>query len=179
MSTISKRDVDKALDDAIATFRKLGARIVQVELPDQTLVSAAALIVIAVEAASHHAPWLRTRAKDYGEQVRNRLINGLPSARSSISRRCAGAARRSPRILRPSANATRSSRPPSRSVAPTIAETDVGGGPNAEAVILGVTRFMRPVNYLGLPALMCRPASASTACRSACSSSAGRSATRP
>jgi aspartyl-tRNA(Asn)/glutamyl-tRNA(Gln) amidotransferase subunit A len=26
-------DVDKALDDAIATFRKLGARIVQVELP--------------------------------------------------------------------------------------------------------------------------------------------------
>ena len=29
----------------------------------------------------------------------------------------------------------------------------MGGGANAEAVILGVTRFMRPVNYLGLPAL--------------------------
>ena len=71
-----ERDVDQALDDAIATFRKLGARIVQVDLPDQTLVSAAALIVIAVEAASYHAPWLRARAKDYGEQVRNRLING-------------------------------------------------------------------------------------------------------
>ena len=46
-------DVDAALDGAIATFRKLGVRIVQVDLPDQTLVSAAALIVIAVEAAHH------------------------------------------------------------------------------------------------------------------------------
>jgi Asp-tRNA(Asn)/Glu-tRNA(Gln) amidotransferase A subunit family amidase len=54
-------DVDKALDEAIATFRKLGARIVQVELPDQTLISAAALIVIGVEALTIHAPWLRTR----------------------------------------------------------------------------------------------------------------------
>jgi aspartyl-tRNA(Asn)/glutamyl-tRNA(Gln) amidotransferase subunit A len=39
-------------------------------------------------------------------------------------------------------------------VAPTIAETDVGGGPNAEAVIQGLTRFLRPINYLGLPVLV-------------------------
>src|SRR4051812_41273475 len=70
-------DVAKALEDAIATFKKLGVRLVPVELPDQTLVSAAALIVIAVEAASTHAVWLRARAADYSEQVRNRLANGL------------------------------------------------------------------------------------------------------
>ena len=44
--------------------------------------------------------------------------------------------------------------PTSRGPAPTIAESDVGGGPNAEATIVGVTRFMRPVNYLGLPSLV-------------------------
>ena len=40
------------------------------------------------------------------------------------------------------------------SVAPTIAETDVAGANNAEAIIQGITRFMRPINYLGLPALV-------------------------
>ena len=44
--------------------------------------------------------------------------------------------------------------PVSRAVAPTIAETDVGGAGNAEAIIQGITRFMRPINYLGLPALV-------------------------
>ena len=146
-------DVDKALDDAIAVFRKLGARIVQVELPDQMLVSAAALIVIAVEALTTHAPWLRTRAKDYSDQVRNRLLNG--SAYSAVE--YLEALRwRGPALaahLAAIGNCDAILVPTCRSVAPTIEETDVGGGANAEAVILGVTRFMRPVNYLGLPAL--------------------------
>ncbi len=70
-------DIAKALDDAIATFKKLGVKVVQVALPDQVMVSAAAMIVLAVEAATCHAPWLRARPDDYGTQVRNRLQNGL------------------------------------------------------------------------------------------------------
>jgi aspartyl-tRNA(Asn)/glutamyl-tRNA(Gln) amidotransferase subunit A len=37
--------------------------------------------------------------------------------------------------------------------APTLAESDVGNSPNAEAVIQRLTRFTRPINYLGLPSL--------------------------
>jgi len=37
--------------------------------------------------------------------------------------------------------------------APTIAESDVGNSPGAEAVIQRLTRFTRPINYLGLPSL--------------------------
>ena len=37
--------------------------------------------------------------------------------------------------------------------APTIAESDVGNSPEADAVLPRLTRFTRPVNYLGLPAL--------------------------
>ena len=66
-------DVAAALDSTIKTLEALGARVVKVNLPDQTLVSAAALVVLAVEATSYHAPWLRTRAADYGPQVRARL----------------------------------------------------------------------------------------------------------
>jgi aspartyl-tRNA(Asn)/glutamyl-tRNA(Gln) amidotransferase subunit A len=147
-------DVDKALDGAIATFRKLGVRIVQIELPDQTLVSAAALIVIGVEAATTHAPWLRTRAKDYSPQVRNRLVNGL--AYSGIeyleALRWRGPALAAHLDAIGACDAILA--PAVRTVAPTIADTDVGGSPVAEKVILGITRFMRPVNYLGLPALV-------------------------
>jgi aspartyl-tRNA(Asn)/glutamyl-tRNA(Gln) amidotransferase subunit A len=147
-------DVDRALDEAIATFRKLGVRIVQVDLPDQMLVSAAALIVIAVEAVTTHAPWLRTRAADYGDQIRNRLMNGL--AYSAVeyleALRWRGPALAAHLAAIGKCDAILA--PTCRSVAPTIAETDVGGGANAEAVILGVTRFMRPINYLGLPVLV-------------------------
>jgi aspartyl-tRNA(Asn)/glutamyl-tRNA(Gln) amidotransferase subunit A len=146
-------DVDKALDEAIATFRKLGARIVQVELLDQTLISAAALIVIGVEALTIHAPWLRTRAADYSEQVRNRLMNG---AAYSAVEYLEALRRRGPALaahLEAIGKCDAILVPAVRVAAPTIAETDVGGGPNADAVILGITRFMRPVNYLGLPSL--------------------------
>jgi aspartyl-tRNA(Asn)/glutamyl-tRNA(Gln) amidotransferase subunit A len=37
--------------------------------------------------------------------------------------------------------------------APSIAESDVGNNPDAEAVIQRLTRFTRPINYLGLPSL--------------------------
>jgi len=77
-------DIASALDATIVMLRKLGAKISRVELPDQTVVSAAALIVLAVEATSAHAPWLRTRAADHGPQVRNRLQNGL--AYSAVDR---------------------------------------------------------------------------------------------
>src|SRR5947207_13403718 len=147
-------DVAKAFEDAIATFKTLGVRVVPVELPDQALVSAAALIVIAVEAATTHAPWLRTRAADYSEQVRNRLQNGLAFSAveylealrwrgPALAAHLAAIGKCAP-ILTPTV----------RSVAPTIAETDVGGGPNADTVVMGVTRFVRPINYLGVPALV-------------------------
>jgi aspartyl-tRNA(Asn)/glutamyl-tRNA(Gln) amidotransferase subunit A len=147
-------DVAAALDETIAAFKKLGCKIVKVDLPDQTVVSAAALIVLAVEATSYHAPWLRTRAADYGPQVRNRLENGL--AYSAVE--YLEALRwRGPALaahLESLGKADLILAPVSRAVAPTIEATDVGGGANAEAAIQAITRFMRPINYLGLPTLV-------------------------
>jgi aspartyl-tRNA(Asn)/glutamyl-tRNA(Gln) amidotransferase subunit A len=147
-------EVAATLDNAIKTFEKLGARIVQVELPDQTLVSAAALLVLAVEAASFHTPWLRTRPQDYTPQVRNRLENGL--AYSAIE--YLEALRwRGPALaahLDAIGDVDVVMAPASREVAPKIDETDFGGGGNAEQMVVAVTRFMRPVNFLGVPVLV-------------------------
>ena len=84
-------DIATALDATIAMLGELGANISKVELPDQTVVSAAALIVLAVEAASAHAPWLRTREADYGPQVRNRLQNELAYSAVEYLEACVGA----------------------------------------------------------------------------------------
>src|SRR5437588_4486618 len=147
-------DIAKAFEEAIAAFKTLGARIVQVDLPDQNLVSAAALIVIAVEAATTHAPWLRARAADYGEQVRNRLANGLAFTAVEYLEALRWRGPALAAHLAAIGECDVILAPAVRTVAPTIAETDVGGGANAEPVILGITRFMRPINYLGLPALV-------------------------
>jgi aspartyl-tRNA(Asn)/glutamyl-tRNA(Gln) amidotransferase subunit A len=146
-------DVAMILDDALATFRSLGARVVEVDLPDQTAISAAALIVLAVEATSLHAPWLRERAREYGAQVRNRLQNGL--AYSAVeyleALRWRGPALAAHLAAIDGIDVLVA--PASRAAAPTIEETDMGGGPGAEAAMQAITRFMRPINYLGLPVL--------------------------
>jgi aspartyl-tRNA(Asn)/glutamyl-tRNA(Gln) amidotransferase subunit A len=147
-------DVAKALDDAIAVFKKLGVKVVQVELPDQVMVAAAALIVLAVEAATCHAPWLRTRADDYGAQVGNRLQNGLAYSAVEYLEALRWRAHALEAHLAAIGKCDAVLAPVSRAVAPTQAETDVGGAGNAEAIIQGITRFMRPINYLGLPALV-------------------------
>ena len=147
-------DVAKALDDAIATFKTLGVKIVPVDLPDQVMVAAAALIVLAVEAATCHAPWLRTRFADYGPQVGNRLQNGLAYSAVEYLEALRWRAHALEAHLAAIGKCDAVLAPTSRAVASTIAETDVAGASNAEAIIQGITRFMRPVNYLGLPALV-------------------------
>jgi aspartyl-tRNA(Asn)/glutamyl-tRNA(Gln) amidotransferase subunit A len=147
-------DVAKALDDAIATFKTLGVKVIQVDLPDQVMVAAAALIVLAVEAATYHAPWLRTRPDDYGAQVRNRLQNGLAYSAVEYLEALRWRAPALEAHLAAIGKCDAVLAPASRAVASTIAETDVAGANNAEAIIQGITRFMRPVNYLGLPALV-------------------------
>jgi aspartyl-tRNA(Asn)/glutamyl-tRNA(Gln) amidotransferase subunit A len=147
-------DVAKALDEAIAVFKKLGVKVIQVELPDQVMVAAAALIVLAVEAATYHAPWLRTRPDDYGAQVRNRLQNGLAYGAVEYLEALRWRAHALEAHLAAIGKCDAVLAPASRAVASTLAETDVAGANNAEAIIQGITRFMRPVNYLGLPALV-------------------------
>ena len=146
-------EVASILEATIAVFKREGANVVQVELPDQRQLSGAAQLVLAVEAAAFHKRWMIERAQDYGPQVLMRLQNGLaiPGVTYLEAMRWRGQALAA--HLAAVANVDAVIAPVSPVAAPTIAESDVGNSPDAEAVIQRLTRFTRPINYLGLPAL--------------------------
>ena len=146
-------EVAKILDDTIATLKREGATIVQVELPDQRQLSAACQLVLAVEAAAFHKRWLIERPGDYGPQVLMRLQNGLaiPGVSYLEAMRWRGPALAAFNTAVEGVDAVIA--PVAPVPAPTIAESDVGNSPGAEAVIQRLTRFTRPINYLGLPSL--------------------------
>jgi aspartyl-tRNA(Asn)/glutamyl-tRNA(Gln) amidotransferase subunit A len=146
-------EVARVLDETIATLKKEGAGIVQVELPDQRQLTAACQLVLAAEAAAFHKRWLIERPQDYGPQVLMRLQNGLaiPAVSYLEAMRWRGPALAAYLAAVSGTDAVLA--PVAPVPAPTIAESDVGNNDGAEAVIQRLTRFTRPVNYLGLPSL--------------------------
>ena len=146
-------EVARILDETMAVFKREGAEIVEVELPDQRQLTAACQLVLAVEAAAFHKRWLIERPQDYGPQVLMRLQNGLaiPGVSYLEALRWRGPALAA--YLAAVAGVDAVIAPVAPVAAPTIAESDVGNSPDAEAVIQRLTRFTRPINYLGLPSL--------------------------
>ena len=146
-------DVARILDQTIAILKREGAEIMQVELPDQRQLSAACQLLLAVEAAAFHKRWLIERPQDYSPQVLMRLQNGLaiPGVTYLETMRWRGPALAAHVAATSKVDAVLA--PVAPMPAPTIAESDVGNSPGAEAVIQRLTRFTRPINYLGLPSL--------------------------
>ena len=146
--------IERLVRASLEVFRAQGCEIVDVDVPDIEPWNQAATAVIAAEAAAHHADWLRERPQEYSDQVRARLelgaavgatqyINALRLRSQALETWLAGVMSRVDAVHAPCvAFAT-----------PTIAETDVGGGPKMGQVLAQVTRLMRPVNFLGLPSL--------------------------
>jgi len=146
-------EVARVLDETIATLEREGAAIVKVELPDQRQLTAACQLVLATEAAAFHKRWLIERPQDYGAQVLMRLQNGLaiPAVSYLEAMRWRGPALAA--YLAAVAGTDAVLAPVAPMPAPTIAESDVGNSIDAEAVIQRITKFTRPINYLGLPSL--------------------------
>ena len=146
-------DVARILDDTIAALKREGAHVVPVELPDQRQLTAACQLVIAVEAAAFHKRWLIERPQDYGPQVLMRLQNGLAISGVSYleAMRWRGPALAAHTTATADVDAVIA--PVAPVAAPSIAESDVGNSPDAESVIQRLTRFTRPINYLGVPSL--------------------------
>ena len=146
-------EVARVFDETVATLKAEGATIVAVELPEQRQLTAACQLVLATEAAAFHKRWLIERPGDYGPQVLMRLQNGLaiPGVSYLEALRWRGAALAAHNAATCGVDAVIA--PVAPVPAPTLAESDVGNAPDAEAVIQRLTRFTRPINYLGLPAL--------------------------
>ena len=146
--------VARAMAASLAIFADLGAEIIEVELPDETLLSALSTIVTRSEAATIHRDWLRQRRDDYSPQVRRRLELGLaiPATRyvEALTLRAKYLDEFVRSVLR---RADVLHLPTVPLGAPGIAETDIGASDELPALLLRLTGFTRPMSYLGVPAL--------------------------
>ncbi|HEY8336878.1 MAG TPA: amidase [Tardiphaga sp.] len=146
-------DTARILQDTIATLKREGINVVEVDLLDQRQLSAACQLLIVTEAAAIHKRWMIERPQDYGPQILARLQNGFGISGVSYleTMRWRGPALAAHLAAVIGTDAVLA--PVSPIAAPTIVETDVGNSMGAEAMIQRLTRFTRPINYLGLPSL--------------------------
>jgi aspartyl-tRNA(Asn)/glutamyl-tRNA(Gln) amidotransferase subunit A len=145
-------EIESVMQASLEQFAKLGARIVEVDLPEADAWNSCCALVISAEAAAFHGPWLRTA--DYSEQVCARLVQGLgvPAASYIDALRLrAGALQVFSRKVFGKADLFHA--PVVAFQTPTIAESDVGGGSKMAGALAKATRLTRPGNYLGVPAL--------------------------
>ena len=147
-------EIANAVQASLETFKRLGATVVDVDVPDIGPWNSASTLIIAAEAAAYHGNWLRTRPQDYSEQVRGRLEQGLAIPAASYL----DALRLRPVALREFCDLVFSKvdlvhAPVVAFQTPTIAETDIGAGPEVVAMLVKTTRLTRPGNFLGVPAV--------------------------
>ncbi|MGD9536304.1 MAG: amidase [Alphaproteobacteria bacterium] len=152
---VASDDVRALYEQSMAVFLKLGAKVVEVDLPDIARLTQLSNVVLASEAATYHARWLSERPDDYQDQVRHRLEVGLfvpaqaylqaLNARGEALRAFCDAALTKADIL---------ATPGMPFGAPRIDETDVGGSPAAADMVARISWCTRTANYLGVPALI-------------------------
>jgi aspartyl-tRNA(Asn)/glutamyl-tRNA(Gln) amidotransferase subunit A len=145
-------EVSEAVRGAVQTAAALGARIVDVRVPDIDAINVVGRVLLLVEAVSTLGPYLNRRA-DFGADVlalldQGRLISGAEYADAQRLRRM--------QIAEFSKLWTQVDcifTPATPTPAPKIGQTTIDIGGTSEDVRLTTTRFMRAINVLGIPAL--------------------------
>jgi aspartyl-tRNA(Asn)/glutamyl-tRNA(Gln) amidotransferase subunit A len=66
----------QAVEQAVKALETLGASVQEVTLEQMRYAAGAAAAVISAESYAYHEPWIKTRAAEYGPDVRERLLVG-------------------------------------------------------------------------------------------------------
>jgi aspartyl-tRNA(Asn)/glutamyl-tRNA(Gln) amidotransferase subunit A len=145
-------EIASAIEASLDVFRRLGATVVDVELPDFSRLSALAATLHAAEANPFHDDWFRTRPQDYSPQVRERLEKGRPVlARDYLKAMQARAPAIAAFCESVFSKVDLVHGPVVSFQTPTIAETDISSGEAAAEMLGRFVRLTRPISYLGLP----------------------------
>jgi aspartyl-tRNA(Asn)/glutamyl-tRNA(Gln) amidotransferase subunit A len=146
--------VQARLDEAVKVLTALGAKIVEVDVPEQERLFTISDAVVKSEAATMHGRWLRECPQDYSLFMRSRIEAGLhvPATRYLEALALRG------RILadfvkQVFAKADVLFAPVLPIEVPRIAETEAGTPADVQRVIVALTCCTRNVNFLGLPGL--------------------------
>ncbi len=147
-------DVQKMLERVVAVLVKLGMAKAKCSWTDWQTLDHMVQLVQMPDASGAHNNYMRTRANEYGPQVRARLELGhfISAVDHMTGLRARGT------FVQQTLDTTFAGidvaiLPIFADPLPTIADTDVAGSPNVGAVMGRIVKFTRPINYLGLPTL--------------------------
>jgi aspartyl-tRNA(Asn)/glutamyl-tRNA(Gln) amidotransferase subunit A len=133
---------------------KLGLRRAACRFPDWQTLDHLVQLVQLPDASSAHSLYLRTRPMDYGPQVRARAeVGHFISAVDHLTALRARGLFLKRTLAETFKGVDIAVLPILADPLPTIAELDVGSGPQVQAAMGRVVKYTRPINYLGLPTL--------------------------
>ncbi len=145
-------EVSEAVRRAVQTAAALGARIVELRVPDIDAINVVGRVLLLVEAVSNLGPYL-DRREDFGGDVlalldQGRMVSGAEYADAQRLRRL-----QIGEFSKLWAQVDCIFTPATPTPAPKIGQTTIDIGGVAEDVRLTTTRFMRAINVLGIPSL--------------------------
>jgi aspartyl-tRNA(Asn)/glutamyl-tRNA(Gln) amidotransferase subunit A len=144
--------VRAAVHDALDKVASLGAIVQEIEAPGMELVREAGATCLLVEAAAALKPWSHQR-ENFGEDIRGYLDRGnaITGVEYLEARRTRNRMLRKFNELWKSVDCIFT--PTCPITAPRIGQSSVQVGVSAEEIRAAATRFTRPFNALGLPAI--------------------------
>lgn len=159
---IPTRHFADGVDDQIALaltrsrriLEQAGCYLVDVELPDPKPLYDLGETLSKGEASTIHRRWMQERPQDYSDHVRSRLEAGLALPATRYLEAQALRAKMLRTFVHDAFQGVDVLHLPVLGMpVPTLRETDFQSSGAAGGTVSAITRFTRPINYLGLPAL--------------------------
>jgi aspartyl-tRNA(Asn)/glutamyl-tRNA(Gln) amidotransferase subunit A len=142
------------MEESLAVLRSLGARIIELDVPDPQRTYHLTNAIGQVESATIYANWLRERPQDFSLMVRTRTEAGMLVPGVSYLEALNARPRVTAEFVRQVFDTVDVLHAPVMTMPlPTRAETTPGGSGEVMDMLARLTRNTRPINFLGLPSL--------------------------
>ena len=148
-------EVQREMESSLTVFRSLGAKVVEIPLPESFEISNnMAFIITGAECSSAHTNWLKERSEDYGSQTRERLLTGLLFSANDYLEALKLRKVILEDFLKQIFDKVDVLHSPVVPIpVPTLKESDIKANPGFIEYLTLLGHFTRPFDYLGLPAL--------------------------
>ncbi len=147
-------DVYRAMQESLAVLKFLGARIIELDVPDPGVAIRLANVIGQVESSSVCANWMRERPQDLSLVVRTRSEAGFAIPAVTYLEALNARPRITAQFVQSVFGRIDALHAPVMPMpVPTRAETMPEGTADIMTLLAALTRNTRPFNFLGLPAL--------------------------
>jgi aspartyl-tRNA(Asn)/glutamyl-tRNA(Gln) amidotransferase subunit A len=147
-------NVRQIMAESLEVLKQLGARVIELDVPDTQRLYLLGATVSQCEAAAIHARWMRTRKDDYALGVSSRMEAGYHIPAVSYLEALTARGPLAADFIRTVFSKVDALHTPVMNMSvPTIAETEIRASGEAPDLVARIIRNTRPINYLGFPAL--------------------------